>query len=140
VFCLTYAEGEGNTMTKEDLYYQHHVFCCNNERPADNPRGSCRAKGSEPLRNYMKARVKELGIASTRINVAGCLDRCELGCTMVIYPEGVWYTYGTKDDVEEIIERHLQKGEIVERLLLTKDQKELRDEQKQGRPPATAVC
>jgi (2Fe-2S) ferredoxin len=59
---------------------------------------------------------------------------------MVIYPEGVWYTYYTNADVDEIIERHLKKGERVERLLLTDDQKELRPEQKQGRLTDTAVC
>jgi (2Fe-2S) ferredoxin len=127
-------------MTKENLYYQHHVFCCTNERPPDNPKGSCKAKGSADLRNYMNARMKELGIPGTRINAAGCLDRCSLGPVMVIYPEAVWYTYATKADVDEILERHLQKGERVERLVLTPDQKELREEQKQGRPPATATC
>jgi (2Fe-2S) ferredoxin len=127
-------------MPNDTLYFQRHVFCCTNERPPDNPKGSCKAKGSADLRNYMNARVKELGIPSTRINSAGCLDRCSLGCVMVIYPEGVWYTYATKADVDEIIERHLQHDERVERLILSKDQQELREEQKEGRPPATAAC
>jgi (2Fe-2S) ferredoxin len=121
-------------------YYKAHVFCCTNERPPGHPRGSCKAKGAEPLRNYMKARMKEEGIEGARVNNAGCLDRCELGPTLVIYPEGVWYTYASKADVDEIIERHFKKGERVERLLLTDDQKELRDEQKQGRPDITATC
>jgi (2Fe-2S) ferredoxin len=123
------------------MYYKAHVFCCTNERPPGHPRGCCKEKGAEKLRNYMKSRVKELGIEGVRINNAGCLDRCELGATLVIYPEGVWYTYATTADVEEIIERHLRKGERVERLLLTDDQtKELRAEQKQGRETGTAVC
>jgi (2Fe-2S) ferredoxin len=100
------------------MYYKAHVFCCTNERPPGHERGCCKEKGAEKLRNYMKARVKELGIEGVRVNVSGCLDRCEFGPTMVIYPEGVWYTYKTKDDVDEIISRHLQKGEKVERLLL----------------------
>jgi len=120
-------------------YYKAHVFCCINERPPGHPRGCCKEKGAESLRNYMKARIKEEGIESVRINNAGCLDRCELGPTMVIYPEGVWYTYASPADVDEIIERHLKKGERVERLLLTDDQKELRAEQRQGRPDKTAV-
>jgi (2Fe-2S) ferredoxin len=78
----------------------------------------------------MKARVKELGIRDVRVNVSGCLDRCELGPTMVIYPEGVWYTYASEEDIDEIIDCHLQKAGRVERLLLTPDQKELRPEQK----------
>jgi len=119
-------------MSNEELYYKHHVFCCTNERPPDNPRGSCKQKGSDALRNYMKARVKELGIEGVRVNGAGCLDRCELGCTMVIYPEGIWYTYASKEDVEEIISSHLQQGKKVERLLLARDQTELRPEQRKS--------
>jgi (2Fe-2S) ferredoxin len=66
----------------------------------------------------MKARAKELGIADTRVNAAGCLDRCELGPTMVIYPEGVWYACKTKEDVDEVLEKHLVQGDRVERLML----------------------
>lgn len=120
-------------MTEEKPYYKAHVFCCTNERPPGHVRGCCKEKGAEKLRNYLKTRVKELGLAGVRVNVAGCLDRCELGPALVIYPEGVWYTYASTADVEEIIARHLQRGERVERLLLTPDQKELRPEQKQGR-------
>jgi (2Fe-2S) ferredoxin len=100
------------------LFYRTHVFCCTNVRPEGHPRGSCARKNSEKLRNYMKARAKELGIADTRINAAGCLDRCELGPTMVIYPEGVWYSYGTTEDLDEILQKHVIEGGRVERLML----------------------
>ena len=99
-------------------YYRVHVFCCVNQRPADHPRGCCLAKGSQDLRDYMKARAKELRLRQVRINASGCLDRCELGPTMVIYPEGVWYGYRTKEDVDEILETHVVKGGRVERLML----------------------
>ena len=104
-------------------YYRAHVFACINERPEGHPRGSCKHKGAEKLRNYMKARAKELGIKDVRINQSGCLDRCELGPTMVIYPEGVWYTYASIEDAEEILQRHLIKGERVERLMLQPEDK-----------------
>jgi (2Fe-2S) ferredoxin len=100
------------------LYYRRHVFCCTNERPAGHPRGCCKAKGSEKLRNYMKARAKELGLHDVRINASGCLDRCELGPTMVIYPEGVWYSYKTPEDIDEILITHVQRGGRVLRLML----------------------
>jgi (2Fe-2S) ferredoxin len=109
-------------VTDPHLFYVAHVFCCTNVRPQGQPRGCCSAKGSERLRNYMKARVKELGLARVRINAAGCLDRCELGPTMVIYPEGVWYTYRSPADVDEILETHLMRGIRVERLMLLPDQ------------------
>jgi (2Fe-2S) ferredoxin len=98
------------------LFYRQHVFCCVNERPEKHPRGSCSRRGSVRLRDYMKARAKEFGFEDVRINASGCLDRCELGPTMVIYPEGVWYHYDTRADVDEILERHIGKGETVERL------------------------
>lgn len=99
-------------------YYRLHVFLCTNRRPDGHPRGSCAAKRSESLRDYLKARAKELGLADVRINSAGCLDRCELGPVMVIYPEGVWYSFQTAEDVEEVLQTHLVKGGRVDRLLL----------------------
>jgi (2Fe-2S) ferredoxin len=71
------------------------------------------------MRDYAKARIKELGLAGkgrVRINQAGCMDRCEEGPVLVVYPEGVWYTYVDKDDVDEIINEHIVNGRIVERL------------------------
>jgi (2Fe-2S) ferredoxin len=54
-----------------------------------------------------------------RINTAGCLDRCELGPVLVIYPEGTWYTYVDRQDLDEIIDQHLVNGRIVERLRIS---------------------
>jgi (2Fe-2S) ferredoxin len=112
-----------------DLYYSRHVFCCTNERSAGHPRGCCKHRGGERLRNYLKERAKQLGLEGVRVNAAGCLDRCELGPTLVIYPEGVWYTAANKADIDEILQVHLIEGRRVQRLLLTPDQKELRAEQ-----------
>jgi (2Fe-2S) ferredoxin len=106
----------------EKPYYTHHVFCCTNERPEGHKRGSCKQKGAEALRNYMKARAKEEGMDDIRINTAGCLDRCELGPVFVIYPEGIWYSVETHADADEIIQSHLKNGVPVERLRLKNDQ------------------
>ena len=100
-------------------YYQIHAFVCTNRRDESDPRGSCAARGSEELRDYLKKQAKMAGlIKGVRINGAGCLDRCDLGPVMVIYPEGVWYAMDSKEDIDEIIETHLVKGGRVERLLL----------------------
>jgi len=104
-------------------YYSRHVFCCVNERAAGHTRGCCKEKGAEKLRDYLKARVKQAGLKDVRINQSGCLDRCELGPTMVIYPEGVWYSYATEADLDEILETHLIRGGRVKRLMLLPDQK-----------------
>ena len=111
------------TVADPALFYRRHVFCCVNERPAGHPLGCCKAKGSEKLRDYLKARAKEMGLADVRVNASGCLDRCELGPTMVIYPEGVWYRYDSQADLDEILETHLIRGGRVRRLMLTPDQK-----------------
>lgn len=100
------------------LFYRCHVFCCVNERPEGHLRGSCARKNAVRLRDYMKARAKELGLADVRINSAGCLDRCELGPTMVIYPEGVWYRCATREDIDAVLTEHLQAGRPVPRLML----------------------
>ncbi|MBM3541468.1 MAG: (2Fe-2S) ferredoxin domain-containing protein [Alphaproteobacteria bacterium] len=99
-------------------YYDKHVFCCTNERPDGHPRGCCAAKEAVKLRTYMKNQAKKLGLENVRVNAAGCLDRCELGPTMVIYPEGTWYTYGSREDLDEILRVHLQEGGRVTRLML----------------------
>ncbi len=106
----------------EPLFYQAHVFVCTNARPPGHKRGSCAEKGAEKLRDYMKARAKELGLPQTRINAAGCLDRCELGPTLVIYPEGIWYSYHSREDIDEILNEHMVHGRPVERLRLHPDQ------------------
>ncbi len=108
------------------LFFRAHIFCCTNTRPAGHPKGCCTEKGSETLRNYMKARAKELGIQDIRVNAAGCLDRCELGPTLVIYPEGVWYTYRNTTDIDEILTTHVIGGGRVDRLMLQPDETEPR--------------
>jgi (2Fe-2S) ferredoxin len=98
-------------------YYERHVFFCCNQR--DGTRPSCNDKGASELRDYAKGRVKALGMAGegkVRINQAGCLDRCEEGPVIVVYPDAVWYTYVDRSDIDEIIEEHVVHGRVVERL------------------------
>jgi (2Fe-2S) ferredoxin len=92
------------------------VFCCTNKRPAGDERGCCVDRGGGELRNYLKERCAELNISDVRINAAGCLDRCAEGPVVVIYPEGVWYSPRTREDVEEIIQKHILGGVPVERI------------------------
>ena len=97
--------------------YKHHVFFCCNQREVGER--CCNNCGSRAMRDYAKDRVKALKLAGrdkVRINQAGCLDRCDEGPVLVIYPEAVWYTYVDRDDIDEIINEHLVHGRIVERL------------------------
>ena len=100
-------------------HFDKHVFFCLNRR--EDGRQCCAQYDAEALQGYAKQRVKELGLSGpgqVRINKAGCLDRCELGPVVVVYPEGVWYTYVDREDIDEIIESHLVNGIPVERLKL----------------------
>ena len=99
--------------------FQRHVFVCINERPADHPKGCCKAKGGVEVRDRLKAELSARGISKlVRANNAGCLDQCEHGVTVVVYPEQVWYGGVTVDDIPELVDKHLVGGEAVERLMI----------------------
>jgi len=98
-------------------HYQYHVFFCCNQRPPGE--ACCNNHGSIEMRAYAKDKIKALGLngkGKIRINQAGCMDRCQEGPVLVVYPQAVWYTYVDKEDVDEIIDEHLVHGRIVERL------------------------
>ncbi|WP_137935856.1 NAD(P)H-dependent oxidoreductase subunit E [Chitinivorax sp. B] len=100
-------------------YFKHHVFFCTNQRAEGET--CCNARGASELQAYAKDRVSKLGLkgqGKCRINKAGCLDRCDQGPVMVVYPEAVWYTFFDKEDIDEIIDEHIVHGRIVERLKL----------------------
>jgi (2Fe-2S) ferredoxin len=97
--------------------YTLHVLVCTNRRPAESPRGSCAAGGSEAVLAALKHALAERGLrAGVRANASGCLDACEVGPAVVVYPEGVWYAHVRVEDVPEIVEQHLVGGRPVERL------------------------
>jgi (2Fe-2S) ferredoxin len=104
--------------------FEHHVFVCTNERSADDPKGSCALKQSALLHAHAKERCHKLGMKGRiRVNKAGCLDQCAMGPAIVVYgskdpPEGVWYTARTTEEIDEIIDEHLVKGNVVARLLM----------------------
>jgi len=92
---------------------------CENVRPKDHPRGCCSEKGSQELRQIFKKRLKELGVTNqVRANAAGCLDACEHGITVVVYPEQIWYGGVTENDVDELIQKHIIENKPVERLMI----------------------
>jgi (2Fe-2S) ferredoxin len=97
--------------------FNKHIFICENKRPDGHPRGCCAEKGSGEIREQFKSRLKELGLnADIRANTSGCLDACEFGVSIVVYPEQTWYGQVTKNDIEEIIQSHIINNKPVERL------------------------
>jgi (2Fe-2S) ferredoxin len=98
---------------------EKHIFVCTNQRPPEHPRGCCSARGSEEIREAFKQEIISRGLkGKVRANAAGCLDHCETGPTVVIYPEGCWYRVQTAADVKEIMEKHIEGGKIVSRLAI----------------------
>ena len=101
------------------MRFERHVFLCENRRPDGHPRGCCASRGGAELKEALKAELRARGLQERiRANSAGCLDACEAGPVMVVYPEGVWYGGVTPADIPEIVERHLVGGQPVERLVL----------------------
>jgi len=97
--------------------FERHIFVCQNNRPEGHPRGCCSSVGAEAVRMAMKAEVSARGLkGKVRANGAGCLNQCGLGVAVVVYPEQTWYGGVTVDDVKEIFDRHIEGGEVVERL------------------------
>ncbi len=99
--------------------FEQHIFVCTNLRPPENPRGCCNPDGLGSLQLLFKKELAVRGLkASVRANRAGCLDQCEHGPTVVVYPEAVWYGGVTADDVREIVESHIVNRVPVARLKL----------------------
>lgn len=97
--------------------FQKHIFICTKERSVDDPTGCCKLKGSEKIAAFFKEEVKRRGLkGKIRANPSGCLDACSKGPTVVVYPEAVWYQVNSLEDAQEIMDQHIEKNEIVERL------------------------
>jgi (2Fe-2S) ferredoxin len=99
--------------------FEKHIFVCGNQRPAGHPRGCCDPLGEAKLQKVFKQKLTERGLKGrVRANQSGCLDQCEHGPNVVIYPDAVWYGRVTEADVEEIVQSHIVEGKPVERLRL----------------------
>jgi len=102
--------------------FERHVFVCQNARPADAPRPSCTADGKSELLTQLQQLSKAAGLGvKVRINKSGCLDQCEHGPTVVVYPDAVWYGHLQPSDAAAIVEEHLVGGHPVERLRLAEE-------------------
>lgn len=99
--------------------FEKHIFICTNQRPPGNPKGSCDPQGTGELHQLFKAAVAKHGLKGrVRANKSGCLDQCEHGPNVVVYPEAVWYGGVTAADVDEIVESHIVGGRPVQRLVI----------------------
>ncbi len=99
--------------------FERHVFVCGNVREPGHVRGCCSARGGDLVRDAFKSELKRRGLTGRiRANQSGCLDQCEHGPCVVVYPEQVWYGFLKPEDVPEIVDQHLVGGRPVQRLML----------------------
>jgi len=102
--------------------FERHVFVCVNERDPSDARGCCASKQGSAVAKALKKKLYARGYKRiVRANSSGCLDQCAHGVAMVVYPEAVWYGGVTEADVDEIIDSHIVRGEVVERLVIADD-------------------
>lgn len=103
--------------------FRHHLFVCCNQRAPGHSRGCCNPDGSAALRDCFKAELKQRNLGPlVRANQAGCLDQCELGPTVVIYPQQIWYGGVRLEDVPRIVEETIVHGRVLEDLLIPAEQ------------------
>ncbi|MEO5338898.1 MAG: (2Fe-2S) ferredoxin domain-containing protein [Magnetococcus sp. MYC-9] len=104
----------------EEPLYDLRIYYCVNSRDAGHPQGDCSRRGAQDLQNHLVERLKQLPESCrVRVSSSGCLNRCQSGPALVIYPQGVWYRYRSQADINEIVQRHLLGGEQVQRLLIS---------------------
>lgn len=99
--------------------YTKHIFICTNQKAPGKT--CCANTGGQPFFHYLKQRLSALnlhGPGKIRVSQSGCLGRCELGPCLVVYPDGVWYTYSSEADIETIIQQVLIENKTVEHLLI----------------------
>ena len=102
--------------------FTHHIFVCCNQREPGHRRGCCDPAGNEQLRSLFKAELKKRNLGPlVRANAAGCLDQCEEGPTVVIYPQGIWYGRVRPADVTRIIDETVIEGRVIEELQIPEE-------------------
>jgi len=101
------------------MKFTKHIFICINQREEGAPRRCCGEAHGTELAAQFKALIKTHQLRmKVRAQRSSCLDLCEKGPTMVVYPEGIFYGNVQLEDVPEIFEEHILNNRPVERLRL----------------------
>jgi (2Fe-2S) ferredoxin len=70
---------------------EHHIFVCGSFRGNGGQRGACHKKGSMNLLPYLEGELIDRGLAGVQISSCGCINVCERGPALIVYPENWWY-------------------------------------------------
>lgn len=101
------------------MIYDKHIFICTNQRAPEAARKSCGEAHGLEIVSAFKNKLKEKNLPiKVRAQKAGCLDICDFGQTIVVYPEGVFYVGVELADIDEIIHEHIMNNRPVQRLIL----------------------
>ena len=104
------------------MKYNKHIFICTNKRNECSLKGDCVTLGANEIRMKFVHLINKHGLkGKVRANKSGCLDACEEGAAVVIYPQGIWYTKVEQSDVSEIFNESILKDRVVERLNANKE-------------------
>ncbi len=99
------------------MKFEKHIFICTNERNDPNRKSCGEACGMELVKAFKKS-LNDKGLkGKIRAQRAGCLDACDFGPSMVVYPEGIYYGRVQLSDVAEIIDEHIINNRPVQRLI-----------------------
>ncbi|MCX7658319.1 MAG: (2Fe-2S) ferredoxin domain-containing protein [Oscillospiraceae bacterium] len=93
---------------------KYHVFVCTSCRMNGVQKGFCFNKGSVDIVNKFMQEIEDRELSGeVMITNTGCFGICSRGPIAVVYPQGIWYGDLTPEKVEEIVERHIENGEVV---------------------------
>ncbi len=98
---------------------KHHIFVCSSSRINGEQKGFCAQKKAVGIVSAFVEEIQERELeGDVMVTNTGCFGICSQGPIVVVYPEGIWYGDVSPDDVEEIMDSHIEGGEIVKRLEL----------------------
>jgi (2Fe-2S) ferredoxin/precorrin-6B methylase 2 len=96
--------------------YRYHAFICNQKKPEGAP--SCSARGSEAVIEALRREIVAQGLVNdVQVTTCGSIGLCERGPNMIIYPDGIWYSGLTPENISQIVREHFKEGRVVQSLV-----------------------
>jgi (2Fe-2S) ferredoxin len=91
----------------------HHILVCASFRVAGEAKGVCHRKDSTSLLQYVQSELSDRDMNDVVVSTTGCLNLCEKGPIMVVYPENYWYGEVNEQKIDDILDA-LKEGKAAE--------------------------